>query len=159
MTFGSGCFAMAHIYKWTWRLYDQPGPAGRVSENQFSDLFCPKHFKHLVLKKSRIRETKNLSTDADSRTNTNFKRLRDFSIIKKKIGRLTCSRVHAMARRMGDGRSAPTSRFQCSTRWRWTLCTHPSFLGLHAWATDHWCLVGQQTTGVQLNSKIFSSVG
>ena len=34
-----------------------------------------------ILKKSRIRETTTLSTDADSRTNTNLKRLRDLSII------------------------------------------------------------------------------
>ena len=36
-TSGSGCFAMAHTdrqtYKpWTWQLYDQPSPEGRVSE-------------------------------------------------------------------------------------------------------------------------------
>ena len=31
------------------------------------------------IKKSRIRETPTLSTDADSRTNTNWKRLRDLS--------------------------------------------------------------------------------
>ena len=37
---------------------------------------------HLVLikKKSRIRETPTLSSDADSRTDTNLKRLRDLSI-------------------------------------------------------------------------------
>ena len=35
--------------------------------------------KHLVKKKSRIRETPTLSTDADSRTDTNLKRLRDLS--------------------------------------------------------------------------------
>ena len=34
----------------------------------------------LGLKKSRIRETPTLSTDADSRTNTNLKRFRDLSI-------------------------------------------------------------------------------
>ena len=34
-------------------------------------------------KKSRIRETKNLSTDADSRTDTILERLRDSSIKKK----------------------------------------------------------------------------
>ena len=32
-------------------------------------------------KKSRIRETPTLSTDADSRTDTNLKRLRDFFIL------------------------------------------------------------------------------
>ena len=37
----------------------------------------------ILFKKSRIRETKNLSTDADSRTNTNLKWLRDLS--KKKL--------------------------------------------------------------------------
>ena len=38
-------------------------------------------------KKSRIRETPTLSTDADSRTDTNLKRLRDLSLTKnlKKI--------------------------------------------------------------------------
>ena len=33
-----------------------------------------------IKKKSRIRETPTLSTDADSRTDTNLKRLRDLSI-------------------------------------------------------------------------------
>ena len=37
------------------------------------------------LKKSRIWETKNLSTDADSRTDTIFKRLQDLSLKKLKI--------------------------------------------------------------------------
>ena len=36
-----------------------------------------------ILLKSRIRETSNLSTDADSRTNTNFESLRDLSGRKK----------------------------------------------------------------------------
>ena len=40
------------------------------------------------LKSSRIRETKNLSTDADSRTGTNLKRLRDLSLTKKKIKKI-----------------------------------------------------------------------
>ena len=35
-----------------------------------------------MIKKSRIRETKNLSTDADSRTDTILQRLRDLSIKK-----------------------------------------------------------------------------
>ena len=35
-------------------------------------------------KKSRIRETPTLSTDADSRTDTNLKRLRDLSLKKNK---------------------------------------------------------------------------
>ena len=34
-------------------------------------------------KKSRIRETPTLSTDADNRTDTNLKRLRDLSLKKK----------------------------------------------------------------------------
>ena len=34
-------------------------------------------------KKSRIRETPTLSTDADSRTDTNLKRLRNLSLTKK----------------------------------------------------------------------------
>ena len=36
-------------------------------------------FKSSTFKKSRIRETKNLSTDADSRTDTILERLRDLS--------------------------------------------------------------------------------
>ena len=36
--------------------------------------------------KSRIRETKNLSTDADSRTDTILERLRDLSLKQKKYG-------------------------------------------------------------------------
>ena len=49
--------------------------------------------------KSRIRETKNLWTDADSRTNTILKKLRDLSFKKKNIyiyiqvGRLSGSKV------------------------------------------------------------------
>ena len=35
------------------------------------------------MKKSRIRETKNLSTDADSRTDTILERLRDLSLKTK----------------------------------------------------------------------------
>ena len=72
-------------------------------------------------KKSRIRETKNLSTDADSRTDTIFERLRDLSKKNKnkiKMERLTrprvhatAPRVHATAPRVGNGRSAPTPRF------------------------------------------------
>ena len=37
-----------------------------------------------ILKKSRIWETKNLSTDADSRTDTILERLRDLSLKKNK---------------------------------------------------------------------------
>ena len=40
------------------------------------------HFVH-TLKKSRIRETSNLSTDADRRTDTILERLRDLSKKKK----------------------------------------------------------------------------
>ena len=66
------------------------------------------------LKKSRIRETSNLSTDADRRTDTILESLRDLSRKRrrKKMGRFTRPR------------------------------THPSFLGLHAcnkmdaWAMD-----------------------
>ena len=71
------------------------------------------------IKKSRIRETSNLSTDADRRTDTIVGSLRDLSRKekkKKKKGRLTCPRVHATAPRGGDGRSAPTPRFEGSTR-------------------------------------------
>ena len=39
-------------------------------------------------KKSRIRETPTLSTDAVSRTDTNFKRLRDLTLKKKYIYKL-----------------------------------------------------------------------
>ena len=43
---------------------------------------------HIGNKKSRIRETPTLSTDADSRTNTNSKRLRDLSLKNKKIKKM-----------------------------------------------------------------------
>ena len=69
-------------------------------------------------KKSRIRETSNLSTDADCRTDTILESLRDLSRKKrkKKMGRLTRSRVHASTHtrvhttdpRGGDCRSAAT---------------------------------------------------
>ena len=42
-------------------------------------IFFNKDIVELYLKKPRIRETPTLSTDADSRTNTNLKRLRDLS--------------------------------------------------------------------------------
>ena len=66
-----------------------------------------------VKKKIRIRETSNLLTDADSRTDTNFESLRDLSRKKKKkkMGRLTRPRIHAMGPRVGNGGSAPTPRF------------------------------------------------
>ena len=53
-----------------------------------------------------MRETTNLSTDADSRTDTIFERLCDLSKKKRKkrMEQLT-------APRMGNGRSAPTPRF------------------------------------------------
>ena len=38
-----------------------------------------------LTQKSRVRETPTLSTDADSRTDTNLKRLRDLSERRKKI--------------------------------------------------------------------------
>ena len=63
-------------------------------------------------------------TDADSRTDTNFKSLRDLSRKEKKYGAVDAStrpRIHASPRPR-DG----------STRGQWTLCTHPPFLGLHA---------------------------
>ena len=68
-------------------------------------------------KKSRIRETSNLSTDADCRTDTILESLRDLSRKKKKkkkygaVDVSTRTRVHATAPRGGDGRSAPTPRF------------------------------------------------
>ena len=47
------------------------------------------HFGGWHYKKSRIRETKNLSTDADSRTDTVLERLRDLSKKNIYINRLT----------------------------------------------------------------------
>ena len=65
-------------------------------------------------KKSRIRETKNLSTDADRRTDTIFERLHDLFKKKKwggwRVHKSTRPRVDATAPRVGDGRSAPTPR-------------------------------------------------
>ena len=46
---------------------------------------CSGHKSDASTKKSRIRETKNLSTDADSRNNTVLERLRDLSKKKKNI--------------------------------------------------------------------------
>ena len=75
---------------------------------------------HMHIKKSRIRETSNLSTDADCRIDTILESLRDLSRKKKKkIGLLTRPRLHAYTRprvhmtdpRGGDGCSAPTPRF------------------------------------------------
>ena len=43
-------------------------------------------YMHIVKIKSRIRERATLSTDADSRTDTNLKRLLDLSKFKKKCG-------------------------------------------------------------------------
>ena len=61
----------------------------------------------------KIRETSNLSTDADCRTDTILESLRDLTRKKKnkKIGRLTRPRVHTTDLRGGDGRSAPNPRF------------------------------------------------
>ena len=50
-------------------------PAGKAEHSNTLNGF----FK-VIDKKSRIRETKNLSTDADSRTDTVLERLRDLSI-------------------------------------------------------------------------------
>ena len=85
-----------------------------------------RHFKppihNMFSEKSRIRETKNLSTDADSRTDNIFERLHDVSQKRKK--------------RKKGAVDASTRPRDGSTRGRWTLCTHPPFLGLHAWAMD-----------------------
>ena len=83
-------------------------------------------------KKSRLRETLNLSTDADSRTDTILERLHDLSqkksrtrdtptlstdaysrtdLSRKKEKKWGGLRVHALALRVGNGRSAPTPRF------------------------------------------------
>ena len=77
-----------------------------------------------MFKKSRIRETSNLSTDADRRTDTILESLRDLSRKKEeeKNGAVDASRrprVHAYTRprvhttdpRWGDLHSAPTPRF------------------------------------------------
>ena len=62
-----------------------------------------------ILKKSHIRETPTLSTDADSRTDKSFKRLCNFFYFF--YGPLTRPRVHATAPCMGNGHSAPIPRF------------------------------------------------
>ena len=72
--------------------------------------------KEMLINKSRIRETSNLSTDANSRTDTNFESLRDLSRRKKKekngaVDASTRPRVHTMGQRVGNGRPAPIPRF------------------------------------------------
>ena len=57
------------LKKWIFKTISPPSPPG---------LLLPGCFK-----KSCIRETPTLSTDADRRTDTNFKRLRDLSLKKK----------------------------------------------------------------------------
>ena len=60
----------------------------------------------ILSKKSRIRETENLSTDADSRTDTIFERLHDLSKKEEKNGAVdvsTCPRVHASTQRLHVG--------------------------------------------------------
>ena len=80
-----------------------------------------------LTKKSRIRETSNLSTDADRRTDTILESLRDLSRKEKEeekngaVDASTRPRVYAYTR-PHDG----------STRGRWMLCIHTPFLGLHA---------------------------
>ena len=54
-----------------------------LKELKLSKLSCLRHIK----KKSRIRETPTLLTDADSRTDANLKRLRDLSL-KKKLNKI-----------------------------------------------------------------------
>ena len=80
------------------------------------------------IQKSRIRETLNLSTDADRRTDTILESLRDLSR-KKRRKKLGCWRVHASTRPCIHASARPHDG---STRGRWMLCTHPPFLGLHA---------------------------
>ena len=67
-----------------------------------------------IKKKSRIRETSNLSTDADRRTDTILERLRDLSILEHPHA-WAMDALHPplvfRAPRVGDGRSAPTPRF------------------------------------------------
>ena len=84
----------------------------------YKDIF----FLHTLIysdnkKKSRIRETSNLSTDADCTSDTILESLRDLSREKKwAVDASTRPRIHASAR-PHDG----------STRGRWTLCTLPRF--------------------------------
>ena len=65
------------------------------------------YFKYLI-KKSRTRETKNLSTDAESRTGIIFEKLHDLSKENKNkkitgtVDVFTRPRVHATAPRVGD---------------------------------------------------------
>ena len=71
-------------------------------------IFFIKGFKNfeslrdLSRKKSRIRETSNLSTDADRRTDINFESLRDLSR-KKGWFMSTHSRFHASTRQIHAG--------------------------------------------------------
>ena len=88
-------------------------------------LFLCRTFIKMCTKKSRIRETSNLSTDADCRTDTILESLRDWSRREKKLG---CWRVHASTRPRIHASARPHDG---STRGRWMLCTHPPFLGLH----------------------------
>ena len=93
----------------------------KIFKCDYCDFILNIHKAKIIGKKSRIRETSNLSTDADRRTDTILESLRDLyrKKINKKMGRLTCPRVHASMRtrvhatgpRGGDGRSAPTPRF------------------------------------------------
>ena len=50
-----------------------------INVNKISEILTKAVKVRLITKKSRIRETPTLSTDADSRTDTNLKKLRDLS--------------------------------------------------------------------------------
>ena len=62
-----------------------------LENDYFGDLYCgkvyspnPSWLSQSQVKKSRIRETKNLSTDADSKTDTILERLHNLSKKKEK---------------------------------------------------------------------------
>ena len=81
----------------------------------------------MYYKKSLIRETSNLSTDADCKTNTILESLRDLSRKKKKKKKGSL-RVHTSMRPHIHASARPHDG---STWGRWMLCTHLPFLGLH----------------------------
>ena len=55
-----------------------------ITVNKISEILTKAVKVRLITKKSRIRETPTLSTNADSRTDTNLKKLRDLSLKKSK---------------------------------------------------------------------------
>ena len=88
----------------TWQLYDalkipHTGDIESLDRCGSLDRYNFREFARFIQKKSRIQETLNLPTDA-----------------YRRMGRFTRPRVHATAPRVGNGRSAPTPRFEGSTR-------------------------------------------